>query len=139
VDPATIAAVAATTLAPALPYLVKAGESAAGEAGKKALGAAWDRAVAIWNLLQPKVQASANLASSSVGLAASPTDDEAVVLLRREIRKLLQADPNLVARLQPLVENAPTTTSVTVTGDDNIATGRDISGTTITRGERRTP
>src|SRR4051794_33937785 len=75
-DPVALAAVATTALAPALPYLVKAGEGVASEAGKRALGAAWDRAVTIWGVLSAQVKPSTNLADAATELAANPQDEE---------------------------------------------------------------
>ena len=44
-------------LAPFLPYLLKAGEKAAEEVGRKLGAAAWEQARALWARLRPKVEA----------------------------------------------------------------------------------
>lgn len=44
-------------LSPLLPYLLKPGEKAVEEIGKKIGGEAWDEAKALWAKLRPKVEA----------------------------------------------------------------------------------
>ncbi len=52
-DVTTLAKDVAAFLAPFLPYLLKAGEKAAEEAGKKLGGDAWDKAKSLWGKLRP--------------------------------------------------------------------------------------
>ena len=47
-DPVSLAGTLTGFLAPLLPYLLKGGEKAAEEVGKKIGGAAWDKATALW-------------------------------------------------------------------------------------------
>ena len=56
-DVTTLAKDLVVFLTPFLPYLLKAGEKAAEEAGKKFGGDAWDRAKGLWAKLRPKVEA----------------------------------------------------------------------------------
>ena len=64
----------AVYLAPMLPYLVKAGEGAAGEVGKKSTTAVWERGQAIWQKLHPKLES--NPAALAVVEAAALELDE---------------------------------------------------------------
>jgi len=120
-----LAATVATTLAPAIPYLVKGGEAAISEVSKKTVSALWD-------LFKPKAAKSPALADAITDVATSPEDPDSLAVLRVQIRKALDSDPELVSHVSPLIENAPTTTSQTVLGNQNITTGRDIGGNTIT-------
>src|SRR6187401_2753581 len=118
---AALAAVVASTLGPAIPYLVKAGESATSDAGKKAVGALWD-------LFRPKAATTPALADAIKDVERDPNDEDSLTVLRVQIRKALEADPDLVARTRPLVEDSSTTANQTVIGNRNITAGRDISG-----------
>jgi hypothetical protein len=48
-------------LLPFLPYLLKAGEKAAEEAGKKLGAGAWEWAKTMWGKLRPKVEAKPSI------------------------------------------------------------------------------
>jgi hypothetical protein len=102
----TILATTLTTfLAPYLPYLLKAGEKAAEEAGKKFGGEAWDQAKAIWQKLRPKVEAKP-AAQEIVNDAAAATDDADVqAALRSQIRKLLTEDTTLAQEVDRLMQD----------------------------------
>lgn len=126
---AALAATVASLLAPAIPLLVKAGEAASSEASKKAVGA-------LWGLFKPKAETTPALADAIKDVEANPNDEDSLTVLRVQIRKALEADPDLVARARPLVEDASTSVSQTVIGNRNITAGRDISGSTITFNER---
>jgi len=91
-------------LAPYLPYLLKAGEKAAEEAGKKFGGEAWDQAKAIWQKLRPKVEAKP-VAQAIVNDAAATDDADAQVALRSQIKKLLTEDTTLAEEVDRLMQN----------------------------------
>ena len=133
---AALAATAATALAPALPYLMKAGEAATSEQGQKTLGVLWEKASAVWNLIKPKADASPALAEALQDVERNPTDADSLAVLRVQIRKLLEADPELVTRVRPLVESNSTSTTQTVVGNENLTVGGNISGSTVTYGQR---
>ena len=126
---AALAAVVASTLGPAIPYLVKAGEAATAEVGRKTVGALWD-------LFRPKAETTPALADAIEDVERNPNDEDSLTVLRVQIRKALEADPDLVARTRPLVEGSSTSVSQTVIGNRNITAGRDISGSQITFNER---
>ncbi|MFN3742605.1 MAG: hypothetical protein ACK4VW_08055 [Anaerolineales bacterium] len=54
-DPSQLLPQLVSFLSPFLPYLLKMGEQAAEEAGKKLGMDAWERAKALWGRLRPKV------------------------------------------------------------------------------------
>ena len=109
-DLGLIAEALASLLAPALPYLMKAGqkaaESAAGELGKQTAEGASEKAKEVWGKLRGKVEAKPAAAEAAEDVAASPGDQEARVVLKRQIEKILQADEGLAGELVKLLEAA---------------------------------
>ncbi len=133
---APLATMAVATLTPALPYLVKAAEAGVGEVAKKTVGAAWDRASAIWDLVTAKAATSPSLAETVSELERNPTDRLALQTLELQLQRQLKTDPELVTRLRPLVDGSSTTITQTVLGDGNVVVGRDLSSSHITFNER---
>ena len=134
IDP-TIPALAATVasmLGPTIPYLVKAGEAATSDVGKQTVSGLWD-------LFRPKAATTPALADAIDDVERNPNDEDSLTVLRVQIRKALEADPDLVARTRPLVEDSSTSASQTVIGNKNITAGRDVSGSQITFNERSSP
>ena len=97
-DIATLAKDVALFLTPFLPYLLKAGEKAAEEAGKKLGGDTWDRAKGLWGKLQPKVEAKPAAQEAVADAAAEPKNEDAQAALRQQLRKLLAEDDELGAK-----------------------------------------
>lgn len=128
-DIVSLAATVTNVLGPAIPYLVKAGEAATAEVGKKTIGALWD-------LFKPKVASVPALADAIADVQQSPADEDSLTVLRVQIRKVLESDPDLVAKVRPLIEGASTSTSQTVIGSRNVTAGRDISGSSVTFTDR---
>lgn len=89
-------------LIPLLPYLAKAGEKAAEEAGKKLAGDAWDKAKAIWAWLWPKVEARPAALEAVMDAAKTPTDEEAQTVLRVQLKKLLAKDEAAAQEIERL-------------------------------------
>ncbi|MFN4294016.1 MAG: hypothetical protein ACK4JD_07785 [Thermoflexales bacterium] len=89
-------------LAPFLPYLLKMGEKAAEEAGKKLGAEAWERAKALWVRLRPAVVARPAAQEAVQDAAAQPQDEDALAALRRQLKKLLTEDPALAAEIAQL-------------------------------------
>jgi len=121
-------------LLPLLPYLLKVGDKAAEEVGKKIGGEGWERAKALWEKLRRKK------AVEQVAQTAALPDNQALRdALREEIARALQEDGALreeVARLWGEAEAAGVT--VTASGDRSVAVGGDVSGSTIITGDRNT-
>ncbi len=91
-DVTTLAKDLVAFLAPFLPYLLKAGEKAAEEAGKKLGGDAWDKVKSLWGKLgrKDKVKAAAQAAAS---LPDNPAIQQGLV---DEIARALEEDPALL-------------------------------------------
>jgi len=98
----------AAFLMPLLPYLLKIGDKAAEEVGKKIGGEGWERAKALWGKLRRKENVE-QVAQTAAALPDNPALREA---LREEIARALQEDGALrqeVARLWGEAEAAGVT------------------------------
>jgi len=100
---AQLAARAAAFLAPFLPYLLKVGEKAVEEVGKKFGGAAWEKAQALWGKLKGQPQ----VAAAACDVAALPDDEDALAAFRLQLKKALAADEALATALQTLLAGLP--------------------------------
>ncbi len=132
-DISTLAQNIVTFLAPFLPSLLKAGEKAAEELGKKAVDEAWEQAKALWERLRRKK----NVEQVAQTAAALPDNQALRDALREEIARALQGDGALrqeVARLWGEAEAAGVT--VTASSDRAVAIGGSVSGSTIVTGDR---
>ncbi len=105
-DISEIAAAVTGCLAPALPYLVKAGEKGAETIGERLGSGTWETAKALWRLLNPIIEANPVVAAAARDMAEEPDDTDAQAALRFQLKKLLAADEQLAAALQQLVEGA---------------------------------
>ena len=128
-----------TYLIPFLPYLVKAGEGAAGETGKKLTGEAWDVAKALWAKLWPKVEAKPAALEAAKDAAASSDDPDLQAALRVQLNKLLTEDQTLAAEVEQLLAKTKTAGGSHVSADrgsvaygdnarDNIAITGGVKG-----------
>jgi hypothetical protein len=120
-------------LLPLLPYLLKVGDKAAEEVGKKIGGEAWDKAKALWDKLRRKK----NVEQVAQTAAALPDNQALREALREEIARALQEDSALreeIARLWGEAETAGVT--VTAIGDRSVAIGGNVSGSVIITGDR---
>ena len=123
----------AAFLMPLLPYLLKVGDKAAEEVGKKIGGEGWERAKALWGKLRRKK----NVEQVAQTVAALPDNQALREALREEIARALQEDSALreeIARLWGEAEAAGVT--VTAIGDRSVAIGGNVSGSLIITGDR---
>jgi hypothetical protein len=136
-DPTTIAVGVSAFLGPFLPYLVKGGEEAAKEAGKKFGAAGWERARTLWGKLESKVDATPG-AKTAVGRATERPDDKRVIgALELELEDLLKKYPELASELARELEDAKAAgVTVTASGERNIAVGGSVTGSTLTTGDQ---
>jgi ketosteroid isomerase-like protein len=105
------------TLTPALPFLLKVGEGAAKKIGENAVATVADSAKKIWAWLQPHAQAGSPLLLAAEVVAKDPNDSDNQGALRKEIRKLLEAQPHLVQELSGVMSQ------IHVSGKGNIVAG----------------
>src|SRR6266545_1863185 len=136
-DPQLLADALVLLLAQALPTLLAAGEKVGGEAvkevGKQAGAAVSGKVKEIWGRLRGKVEEKEAAQEAVTDLAEEPADTDRQAALRRQLVKILTADPDLAALLEPLVEAARTEITLTQVqaGDQAVAVGRDVHGNVI--------
>jgi hypothetical protein len=116
---------AARLLAPALPFLLRAGETAAEKAAEAIGGGAWEGAKKLWTWLVGTEAAGAPVQEAAKDVAAAPDDADAQAALRHQLRKLLERDPALRAELEALLGELATTPGfqATLIGSGAIAQG----------------
>ena len=94
-------------LSPFLPYLLKGGEKAAEEAGKRFGGESWDWVKQIWKKLSPKVEEKPALKEVAGDVATNPQDEDYRAALRGQLKKLLEQDSTLAAEIAQLLKEKP--------------------------------
>jgi len=130
-------------LIPALPVLWHASQEAAGKIGEgvlKKVGDATGSAVVeagrkIWSWLQPHAEQRPALHEAIEEVATRPEDPDAHGTLRTQLRKLLEAQPQLAPELERIVAQvqvAVQQNSVNVSGAGAVGIGGNASGVTIT-------
>lgn len=82
-------------LTPLLPYLLRAGERAAEEAGRRIAGDTWDGIRALWS----RLRARASVARAARDLESAPDDPDALAAFRYQLRRALTEDPALAEEL----------------------------------------
>jgi hypothetical protein len=136
-DIVALASSLTTVLTPLLPYLPKAGETAAEETGKAVAGQSWEWAKSLWAKLKPKVEAKEAALEAAQDVAESPADEEAQVALRRQLIKLLTTDQSLAEELSRWLDQGKAAgINVSATGERSVAIGGDVKGSTIVTGNR---
>jgi len=140
-DPVTLTAF----LAPFLPALMKLGtkalEGAATKAGEttgtKLTENGLNKAKAIWEKLFPKVEVKEAAKEAAEDVAKSPDDADSQAALRVQLKKILEADPDLAEAIAHiLAADAPDGTPGTqivqhVTGNQNQVIGQMTGGTVL--------
>jgi len=109
-----------TLIAAALPYLTRAGEHVATQASEALGGAAWEHAQRLWSTLGARLRARPSGQEAVDDVVAAPRDEEAITVLVRQLRKLLDADPDLAREVERLLADAERA-GVVASGDRSIA------------------
>ncbi|HXV33704.1 MAG TPA: hypothetical protein VD769_06820 [Gaiellaceae bacterium] len=125
-------------LAPFLPTLVKAGEKAVEKAADAVSDEAFAYAKALWEKLRPGVDAKPAAKEAAEDVAANPDDHDSLVVLKRQLEKLLEDDRQLAGELAAIWEQAAAANVVQVTasGERSVAVGGDVTGSTIVTGDQ---
>ncbi len=90
-------------LSPILPFLIKGGEEAAKEAGKKFGIDAWEKAKGVWGKLYPKIEAKEAAKEAVEDLAVAPEDQDLQTALRVQLKKILEKDQTLATKIAQLM------------------------------------
>ena len=124
-------------LAPLLPKLLDQTLIGAGrEAGKKTLdqSLAWGRR--LWEKLRPKVEAKEAAREAAQDVAAHPQDNDAQVVLRRQIEKLLKADEALATQVAALcLQASGEGVTALALGAGSIAVGGSVTESVLITGD----
>jgi len=123
----------AAFLLPFLPHLLKVGDKAAEEVGKKIGGEGWERAKALWGKLRHKK----NVEQVAQTVAALPDNQALREALREEIARALAEDDSLAQELARLLpQSGPAGQTVIASGNRSVAIGGSVSGSVIVTGDR---
>ena len=133
-DIGALASSLTTALVPLLPYLLKAGEGAAGETGKKALDQSLEWGKSLWSKLKSKVEAKPAALEAAQDVAHAPEDEELQTALRVQLRKLLTEDQSLAEEVSRWLEQGKAA-GITASGERSVAIGGDVKGSTIVTGD----
>ena len=137
-DIATLAKEVALFLTPFLPYLLKAGEKAAEEAGKELGGDAWDRAKGLWSRLRPQIEAKPAAQEAVTDAAAAPHDEDAQAALRLQLKKLFTENEELAREIgQQWAAAQAAGVTIIASGERSVA-AQNITGSTIITGDHKT-
>jgi hypothetical protein len=120
-----------STLAPALPFLLKGAEGASEAIGKKIGEAAMSKAKMIWQWLKPKAEERPALLKAAKDIAAVPTDGKALTDLRDELTSLLASQPNLAAELHTMITATTQANTASASGAGAIAIGGSVSDSSL--------
>lgn len=123
-------------IVPLMPYLFKAGEKAAEEAGKKVGGETWEWAKGLWAKLRPNVEAKPAALEAAHDVAQTPENEDAQAALRLQLKKLLSEDNALAQEVAQMMRQPAASITVAASGEGAIGIGGDVSGSTIVTGNR---
>lgn len=123
------------SLAPFLPYLLKASEKAAEEAGKKLGGESWNKAKALWGKLRKQVESKPAMLDAAQDVANSPLDEDALTVLRYQIKKLIGTDSSLASELLRIIEKGDISTNINMGGQRSLGIGGAAIGNVIITGD----
>jgi hypothetical protein len=125
------------TIVPLLPYLLKAGETAAEETGKKIAEGAWEAARKVWSLVWPQIERTPTALAAATEAAEAPDDRDAQAALRFQLKKLLAEDESFAQEVSKSWEHAKAAgIHFTLKGDRNIAVAGDVNDGTLITGDQ---
>lgn len=92
----------AETLRPVLPLLLAGGTEAATALGSAVAEDAWVLAKQVWNKIRPASASTPALQAAAADVAEDPADADNLASLRKELRKVLERNPDLAEDLASL-------------------------------------
>src|SRR5829696_8112813 len=93
-------------LAPVLPHLVPGGTEAVKAVGKKVGEEAFELGSKLWARLRKPLEESPRAFGAAEEVAEAPEDGDARAGLRRQLVKILEADPGLASEVAKLLDSA---------------------------------
>lgn len=116
-------------LAPAAPSLVEGGAFVAEAVAKTAIG---ETAKAIWAKVRGPIEKKEAAREAMEDLAKNPDDADAQAVLRKQLGKIFEADPELASEVAAIVQTDNSRITVTSTGDGNIVVGKNTGAINLT-------
>ena len=92
-------------IAPFVPFLLKGGEKAFEEVGKKVGESGVEKVKLLWNRLQQKTSSTPALEESLKDVANAPDDSDSRASMRLQIKKLLTQVPSLADEIAELMKD----------------------------------
>lgn len=136
-DVTAFARAVAAFLIPFLPYIVKMGEGASEEAGKKAGEHAWTKVRALWKELAPKIEAKPAAHDAVQKAMTMPQDDGVRLTLELQLEDILKENMTLACKLEDLWKEIQSAEIRLVSaGERGIAIGGDANGTILITGNQ---
>ena len=126
----------ATFLIPLLPYLLKTGEKAIEEVGKRFGADTWDLAKVLWGKLRSKVEAKPAALEAVQDAAAMPIDDDIQAALRLQLKKLLAEDVALAQEVDQLWERGKQVGATIIAAGERSVAAQTIGGSSIITGNQ---
>ncbi len=131
----------AEVLAPLVPYLLAGGaalaKAALGQLGERLGEEVWAGLQALVVKIQERARERPALQEALADARAQPQDKDALAALRLQLRKLLEAEPQLRAEaarmLAPVLSTGNTTMAA---GKGSVAIGGGVSGSIIVTGDQ---
>ena len=91
-------------LAPFLPFLMNAGNKVFDGMNTKAGEDAWDKSKAVWAKLKPKIETKPAALEAAEDVASSPNDKDLQIVLRVQLKKLLEQDQLLAREVAQIMQ-----------------------------------
>jgi histone deacetylase complex regulatory component SIN3 len=137
-DASSLAKLVVENLAPAIPFLVKAGESATADVIKDIGISAWEKSVSLWSKIKPKFNDNPKLKEAVQEVVDNNLDKDAQAMLRLQLKKILMQDPILLNELSKLVQDNSLKVNVSASGKGSVAAGENIIDSTVITGSNNT-
>jgi hypothetical protein len=141
-DTVALAKIITSLLSPAIPYLIKGGDQAWGEASKKIGADTWELTKTIWMKFASSKskpngeEKTIEVIKAATEVANNPSDEDAQAALRFQIKKLLTEDPELSLEIYKVLNEAKASSSQTsiriggvdISGGANVTNSGNIVG-----------
>ncbi|MGE4096293.1 MAG: hypothetical protein AB7G75_36295 [Candidatus Binatia bacterium] len=123
-------------LTPFLPHLLKIGEKASEEAGKKLGADAWDKAKALWARLRLKMDAKSAAQDAVQKAVARPQDERVTAALELQVEDIFREDVVFATEIARLWEEAKAVGATIIAAGERSVAAQKIEGSTIITGDQ---